>query len=147
MQDTRDAAYRPLKERRGDVGHATALLFASQGVAPSDPDPFLKAVDAHFRSRVGRSMTDRELETAEVCRLRGGADDEAARVIAKSLRGIGNALAWKTLSDQREAQATGAVAAEVRCSSAIRPLRRRRPRASREGPSSSSPTRSLLTLG
>lgn len=35
--------------------------------APSELDAFLKAVETRFRSRVGRSMTDRELETADVC--------------------------------------------------------------------------------
>jgi len=41
------------------------------------------------------------------------ADDETARVIMKSLGGIGNAWAWKALSAQREARATRAVAAEA----------------------------------
>lgn len=46
-------------------------------------------------------------------RLRDAADDETARVLAKSLGGVGNAWAWSTLSDQREARATRAVAAEA----------------------------------
>ncbi|HVH41624.1 MAG TPA: HEAT repeat domain-containing protein [Labilithrix sp.] len=44
-------------------------------------------------------------------RLQEKPDDETARVLAKSLGGVGNAWAWKTLSNQTEASATRSIAA------------------------------------
>jgi hypothetical protein len=41
------------------------------------------------------------------------ADLETARVVAKSLGGVGNAWAWKTLSNQTEASATRSIAANA----------------------------------
>lgn len=46
-------------------------------------------------------------------RLKGGVDNDTARVLAKSLGGVGNAWAWKTLTDQSEASATRSIAAEA----------------------------------
>lgn len=46
-------------------------------------------------------------------RLQQNPDAETACVVVKSLGGVGNAWAWKTLSDQREASATRSVAAEA----------------------------------
>ncbi len=46
-------------------------------------------------------------------RLRSGVDDDTARILTRSLGGVGNAWAWKTLADQTESSATRAVAAEA----------------------------------
>jgi extradiol dioxygenase family protein len=46
-------------------------------------------------------------------RLEQSPDSETARVVVKSLGGVGNAWAWKTLSDQSEASATRAIAASA----------------------------------
>lgn len=46
-------------------------------------------------------------------RLQQNPDNETARIIAKSLGGVGNSWAWKTLSDQREASATRSIAAST----------------------------------
>ncbi|MBX3204828.1 MAG: hypothetical protein KF764_07155 [Labilithrix sp.] len=46
-------------------------------------------------------------------RLQQNPDNETARVVAKSLGGVGNSWAWKTLSDQREASATRGIAASA----------------------------------
>ena len=46
-------------------------------------------------------------------RLQQNPDVETARVVVKSLGGVGNAWAWKTLSDQSEASATRGIAANA----------------------------------
>ena len=48
-----------------------------------------------------------------VRRLHQNPDAETARVVVKSLGGIGNAWAWKTFSDQSEAAATRSIAASA----------------------------------
>ncbi len=46
-------------------------------------------------------------------RLQQNPDLETARIVVKSLGGVGNAWAWKTLSDQTEASATRGIAANA----------------------------------
>src|SRR5262249_49865855 len=46
-------------------------------------------------------------------RLEQNPDAETARVLAKSLGGVGNAWAWRTLSNQSEASATRGIAANA----------------------------------
>ncbi|HVJ89251.1 MAG TPA: hypothetical protein VM580_05560, partial [Labilithrix sp.] len=60
-------------------------------------------------------MHDARRETAArflESRLRD-ADHATARIIVKSLGGVGNAWAWKTISDQTEASATRRIAAKA----------------------------------
>lgn len=58
---------------------------------PPDPDAFLKPVDPRFVARVGRRMTDYELDSAEICisvvrqfaKMTGGSPDETPDEIAR----------------------------------------------------------------
>ena len=53
-------------------------------------------------------------------RLEQNPDNETARIVARSLGGVGNAWAWKTLADQREMSATRAIAANALVAAYVR---------------------------
>ena len=77
---------------------------------PPDPDAFLKSIHARFVTRVGRPMTDRELDQADICiqvgrsiSVRIGreytdtADDVAARVESKIGMDPASHADWRSL--------------------------------------------------
>lgn len=83
----------------------TAATSAKTGAAGNERErAILAGMHDARREAAGRFLAQR---------LRQSPDIDTARVIVKSLGGVGNAWAWKTLSNQSEASATRSIAASA----------------------------------
>ena len=104
-----DKTVRASSEALARIGTDDALTLLTTAVALATPD-------SDRERAILAGMHDARRESAAhflAKRLEQTPDGETARVIVKSLGGVGNSWAWKTLSDQREASATRAIAANA----------------------------------
>ena len=125
----RDPRAIPVLARMLELGRDEQTIRASaQGLARIGTDESLKILMAEAtKAKTSDAGNDRERailsgmhdarrEAAAhflVRRLQQNPDVDTARVVVRSLGGIGNAWAWKTFSDQSEASATRSIAASA----------------------------------
>jgi hypothetical protein len=125
----RDARAIPVFEKVIDIGRDDLTLRASsEGLARIGTDDSLKILfAAATKAKTNDAGNDRERALLSgmhdgrresvarflAKRLQQNPDAETAKVVVKSLGGVGNAWAWKTFTDQTEASCTRGIAANA----------------------------------